>query len=83
MFSGEKSTFRNYLIDKSIDFRCCLNATWIIDAGYAIRQVKARDRYQLYFEDLLAWMIPEDQFLPSKLVIALDDYRPVSVKDDE
>ena len=42
-----------------------------------------KDRYRDYFEELLAWMIPEEEFLPSNLVIAVDDYRRESTKDDE
>ena len=56
---------------------------WIIDAGYAIRQVNPKDTYKEYYTDLLSWMLPERTSRPSSVVIAVDDYRTESVKDGE
>ena len=83
LYNGDKASFRNYLISNSIASAPPLHATWIIDAGYAIRQVKVRDRYDQFFEDLLDWMLPEEIFQPSNLVIAIDEYISESTKDDE
>ena len=83
LYNSDKSSYRNYLIGNSIDVRGNVGATWIIDAGYAIRQVKVQDRYKEYFENLLDWMLPEEEFQPLTLIIAVDDYRTESTKDDE
>ena len=83
LYSSNKAQFRNLLISQSVIDSTLLDAMWIIDAGYAIRQVNPKDTYKEYYTDLLSWMLPERTSRPSSVVIAVDDYRTESVKDGE
>ena len=84
LYSGDEAKFRNELIG---DFYTIMespsDSVWIIDGGHAIRQVKPRDVYREYFDDLLSWMIPDASCTPKKLVIAVDDYLKESTKELE
>ena len=83
LYSADKSKFRNYL--KS-DF-CCnkanLNAVWIIDLGYALRQIAPKSTYREYSSALLDWILPSSQYSARSIVITVDDYRKESTKDGE
>ena len=83
MYSADKSKFRNNLIGSFFTEKGNSNALWIIDAGYAIRQIKPQETYKQYFQDLLEWILPDDNLNPSSVVIAVDDYRKHSTKEGE
>ena len=82
LYSSDKSKFRNEIICQSFASEPMSHATWIIDAGYIIRQVTPKHTYHDYFVDLLNWMIPDPKYLPRKLVICIDVYRNQSTKKD-
>ena len=46
-------------------------------------QIKSRERYKEYFEDLINWMIPEKDSMQSNLIITTDDYRTENTRDDK
>lgn len=83
LYSANKAKFRNHLIGTFSTVEGNSNALWIIDAGYAIHQIKPRDTYKEYYDDLLEWILPDDNLNPSSVVIAVDDYRKESTKEGE
>lgn len=83
LYSADKAKFRNFLIGSSTHNKCNYDATWIIDLGYAIRQIKPKDTYKEYYNDLLEYVLPGKLLRPSSLVIAVDEYRKYSTKEGE
>ena len=83
LYSSDKAKFRNDVIGESYSNLPLSNAAWIVDAGYAIRQVKPKATYREFYNDLLNWMIPDSIHRPRRLIICIDDYREKSTKDGE
>ena len=83
LYSSDKAKFRNDVIGESHSNLPFSDAAWIVDAGYAIRQLKPKATYREFYNDLLNWMIPDSIHRPRRLIICIDDYREKLTKDRE
>ena len=83
LYSSDKAKFRNDLISDAQSEQALTDAIWIIDMGYAIRQIKPRETYKQFCGDLLDWSLPHEAHFPKTVVMAVDNYKKESTKDGE